>query len=162
MRNIETFPSKQMYLKLSLAERKEAEFYYNIDRRHYLAWLKWLNFITFSRQLLVSLRDFWSDIHWIRRSCRRWSRNTRNTSSTSTLPWTTRVLSRLHGLPTIACWCLSWNISGDILNPNFQVWRRGCRSKVLFLQGRAWTLLPRTGFDPTFHVMVIIVSVIID
>ena len=51
---------------------------------------------------------------WIRRSCRRCSRNTRNTSSTSTLPWTTRVLSRLHGLPTIACWCLSWNISGDI------------------------------------------------
>jgi len=40
MRNIETFPSKQIYLELSLVERKEAEFYYNIDRRRYLAWLK--------------------------------------------------------------------------------------------------------------------------
>ena len=29
MRNIETFPSKQMYLCLSLVERKVAEFYLN-------------------------------------------------------------------------------------------------------------------------------------
>ena len=29
MRNIETFPSKQMYLYLSLVERKVAEFYHN-------------------------------------------------------------------------------------------------------------------------------------
>ena len=34
MRNIETFPSKQMYFLISLVERKEAEFYHNIDRRH--------------------------------------------------------------------------------------------------------------------------------
>ena len=34
MRKIETFPSKQMYPYLSLVERKEAEFYHNIDRRH--------------------------------------------------------------------------------------------------------------------------------
>ena len=40
MRNIETFPSKQMYLCLSLVKRKVAEFYLNIDRRHYLVWLK--------------------------------------------------------------------------------------------------------------------------
>ena len=33
MRNIETFPSKQMYSYLSLDERKVAEFYHNIDRR---------------------------------------------------------------------------------------------------------------------------------
>ena len=33
MRNIETFPSKQMYPYLSLDERKVAEFYHNIDRR---------------------------------------------------------------------------------------------------------------------------------
>ena len=39
MRNIETFPSKQMYLYLSLVERKVAEFYHNMDRRHYLVWL---------------------------------------------------------------------------------------------------------------------------
>ena len=32
MRNIETFPSKRMYTYLSLVERKEAEFYHNIDR----------------------------------------------------------------------------------------------------------------------------------
>ena len=32
MRNIETFPSKHMYLYLSMVERKEAEFYHNIDR----------------------------------------------------------------------------------------------------------------------------------
>ena len=31
MRNIETFPSKQMYPYLSLDERKVAEFYHNID-----------------------------------------------------------------------------------------------------------------------------------
>ena len=40
MRNIETFPSKQMYLYLSLVERKEAEFNHNIDRRRYLVWFK--------------------------------------------------------------------------------------------------------------------------
>ena len=33
MRNIETFPSKQMYPYLSLDERKVAEFYHNIDRK---------------------------------------------------------------------------------------------------------------------------------
>ena len=33
MRNIETFLSKQMYSYLSLVERKEAEFFHNIDRR---------------------------------------------------------------------------------------------------------------------------------
>ena len=32
MRNIEIFPSKQMYPYLSLVERKVAEFYLNIDR----------------------------------------------------------------------------------------------------------------------------------
>ena len=40
MRNIETFPSKQMYLYLSLVERKVTEFYHNIERRRYLVWLK--------------------------------------------------------------------------------------------------------------------------
>jgi len=33
MRIIETFLSKQMYSYLSLVERKEAEFFHNIDRR---------------------------------------------------------------------------------------------------------------------------------
>ena len=33
MSNIETFTSKQMYPYLSLVQRKEAEFYHNIDRR---------------------------------------------------------------------------------------------------------------------------------
>ena len=36
MRNIETFPSKQIYPYLSLAERKVAEFYLNIDRMRWL------------------------------------------------------------------------------------------------------------------------------
>ena len=40
MRNIKTFPLKQMYLYLSFVERKEAQFYHNIDRRHYLVWFK--------------------------------------------------------------------------------------------------------------------------
>ena len=40
MRNIETFPLKQMYLYLSLVERKVAEFYHIIDRRRYLVWFK--------------------------------------------------------------------------------------------------------------------------
>ena len=35
MRNIETFPWKQMYPYLSLVER---EFYHNIDRRRWLVW----------------------------------------------------------------------------------------------------------------------------
>ena len=52
MRNIETFPSKQMYLYLSLVERKVAEFYHNVDRRRYLVWFV---FIAFSGQLMVSL-----------------------------------------------------------------------------------------------------------
>ena len=33
MRNIETFPAKQMYTYLSLVEGKEADFFHNIDRR---------------------------------------------------------------------------------------------------------------------------------
>ena len=40
MRNIETFPSKQMYLYLSLVEKNVAQFYHNIGRRRYLVWLK--------------------------------------------------------------------------------------------------------------------------
>ena len=55
MMNIETFPSQQMYPYLSLVERKVTEFYHDLDRRRYLVWLKLLNFITFSRQLMVSL-----------------------------------------------------------------------------------------------------------
>ena len=35
MRNIETFPSKHMYLYLSLVERKVAEFYYNMVKMTY-------------------------------------------------------------------------------------------------------------------------------
>ena len=55
MRNIKTFPSKQMYLYLSLLERKEAEYYHNIDRRHYLVWFKCFIFIAFPGQFMVSL-----------------------------------------------------------------------------------------------------------
>ena len=57
MRNIKTFPSKQMYLYLSLVERKEAEFYHNINRRRYLVCFKWLIFIAFPGQFMVSLRN---------------------------------------------------------------------------------------------------------
>ena len=60
MKNIETFPSKQMYLYLSLVERKVAEFYHN-------TWLKWLVFIAFSGQLMVSLKLIWR--HWIPTWC---------------------------------------------------------------------------------------------
>ena len=35
MRNIETFPSKHMYLYLSLVERKVVEFYHNIVKMTY-------------------------------------------------------------------------------------------------------------------------------
>ena len=40
MRNIETYPSNEMYLCLSLVERKVAELFHNIDRMHYLVWLR--------------------------------------------------------------------------------------------------------------------------
>ena len=36
MRNIERFPSKQMYPYLSLVERKVADFYHNIISRQFL------------------------------------------------------------------------------------------------------------------------------
>ena len=39
MRNIETYPSKQMYPYLSLVERKVAEFFHNMDVRRYSVWL---------------------------------------------------------------------------------------------------------------------------
>ena len=55
MRNIETFPSKQMSTYLSLVERKEAEVYHIMDRRRYLVELKRINFISIWRELLVSL-----------------------------------------------------------------------------------------------------------
>ena len=44
-----------MYPYLSLVERKVADFNHNIARRHWLVWSKWLIFITFSGQLMVSL-----------------------------------------------------------------------------------------------------------
>ena len=55
--NIERFPSKQMYPYLSLVGRKVVEFYHHIDGRCYLVWLKWLIFIAFSGQFLVSLKE---------------------------------------------------------------------------------------------------------
>ena len=39
-RNIERFPSTQMYPYLSLVEGKVAEFYHNIDKRRLLIGLK--------------------------------------------------------------------------------------------------------------------------
>ena len=51
MRNIETFPSKQMYLYLSLVEREVAEFYHNIDRRSWLVWVKMTYFHRFFRTI---------------------------------------------------------------------------------------------------------------
>ena len=51
MRNIETFPSKQMYPYLSLVERKVAEFYHNIDRRSWLVWVKMTYFHRFFRTI---------------------------------------------------------------------------------------------------------------
>ena len=62
MRNIETFSSQQMYLYLSLVERKLTEFYHNIDRRRYLVWLKLLIFIAFSGHLMVSLPSIHKNI----------------------------------------------------------------------------------------------------
>ena len=56
MRNVETSSSKQMYLYLSLVERKVAEFYHN-------TWLKWLVFIAFSGQLMVSLLEWGKNLH---------------------------------------------------------------------------------------------------
>ena len=46
-RNIERFPSKQMYTYLSLVEGKAAEFYHNIDRRSWLVRVKMTYFHRF-------------------------------------------------------------------------------------------------------------------
>ena len=51
MRDIETFPWKQMYPYLSLDERKVAEFYHNIDRRSWLVWVKMTYFHCFFRTI---------------------------------------------------------------------------------------------------------------
>ena len=51
MGNIETFPSKKIYLYLSLDERKVAKLYHNMD----LLLLRWIIFITIWRELIVSL-----------------------------------------------------------------------------------------------------------
>ena len=58
MRNIETFPSKQMYLYLSLVERKVAGFYYNMDgRRDCIGWeaLFGLVILTYFHQYLDTI-----------------------------------------------------------------------------------------------------------
>ena len=57
MRDIETLPSRQIYLYLSLVERREWEFYHTLDRRGYLVWLGCISFFTFWRELMVSLRN---------------------------------------------------------------------------------------------------------
>ena len=54
MRNIETFPSKHMYLYLLSVERKVAEVYHIMDRGRYLVWLKRIDFISIWRELLLS------------------------------------------------------------------------------------------------------------
>ena len=51
MRNIETFPSQQMYPYLSLVERKVAEFNHNIDRRLYLVWFSLTYFHNFLERI---------------------------------------------------------------------------------------------------------------
>ena len=45
MRNIETFPSKHMYLYLSLVERKVAEFCHNMEWMLYLTYFNWKEFM---------------------------------------------------------------------------------------------------------------------
>ena len=50
-RNIERFPSKQMYPYLSLVKRKVADFYHNIDRRSWLVWVKMSYFHHFFRTI---------------------------------------------------------------------------------------------------------------
>ena len=57
MRDIETLPSRQIYLYLSLVERREWEFYHNLDKRGYLVWLECISFFTFWRELMVSLEN---------------------------------------------------------------------------------------------------------
>ena len=47
MRNIETFPSQQMYCYLSLVERKVTEFYLNIDRMRWLVLVEMIYFRPF-------------------------------------------------------------------------------------------------------------------
>ena len=74
----------------------------------------------------------------IRRSCKCWSRSIQNMSSMSTLPWTMRVPWLLQGLLT--------KTNCTQKRQNFQIWRRSCCSKVLFLSGWTWPLLSRTGF----------------
>ena len=51
MRNIETFPSKQMFPYLSLVERKVAEFYLNIDRMRWLVLVEMTYFNHFFRTI---------------------------------------------------------------------------------------------------------------
>ena len=67
MRSIETFPSKQVYPYLLLVVRKVSDFYHNIDRRCWLVWSKWLIFITFLGQFMVSLVHLFVDdeLNWI-------------------------------------------------------------------------------------------------
>ena len=51
MRNIERFPSTQMYPYLSLVERKVAEFYHNIDKKSGLVWVRMTYFHRFFRTI---------------------------------------------------------------------------------------------------------------
>ena len=57
-RNIERFPSKQMYPYLSLVERNVAEFCHNIDRGSWLVWVKITYFLRFFWIILGVLNTF--------------------------------------------------------------------------------------------------------
>ena len=65
MRNVETFPSKQMYPYLSLDERKVAEFYHDIDRRFGLVKMTYFHqlFRTIDGVLIRGLKRFFFLIH---------------------------------------------------------------------------------------------------
>jgi len=53
MSNIETFPSKQMYISLSLVKRKAAQFSHNRDEWRGVVWLKNIFFMNMWKELLV-------------------------------------------------------------------------------------------------------------
>ena len=117
MRNIETFPSQQMYLYLSLVERKVTEFYHNIDRRHYLVWFKWLIFNAFSGQLMVSLQNSSSPIrHQVKVPE---SQSSEKMGSLKNVCWQRSPVEQ-KGLRRLEAWGLVWGGLGTA-----RVWEGG-------------------------------------
>ena len=138
MRNIETFPWKQMYPYLSLVERKVAEFYHNIDRRSWLVCVKMTYFHRFFQTIpgVLVLRKI-KTRHTLKKAILNpplwnFSENSSDLVVASFPKWNKfySIVLPWNWYNSIANMSLTWVIYLMLLQgPEVEIWRRGISLK---------------------------------